>query len=243
MVENNLTGKTPVIGVVLLCRYSSSRLPGKIFMDIEGQPVISYIFERILSVVDKQNFCVATSVEPADDSIAGYCRSQNVRVFRGSLQNVADRFLQAALTANWDYAVRINGDNLFVETDVMRHLMQLAASGQYDFLSNTHNKTFPQGMSVEIVNTAFFRKAYKNFRVPEDFEHITYFFHNNKAGRFFYYDNESCPEARGLKFAIDEQKDLDLCRQLMASMKASHLQYKMKEIVQLYKTIQHDVDA
>jgi len=228
------------VGVVLLCRYSSSRLPGKIFREIEGKPIIDYIIERILSVVPQQDFCVATSEEKTDDAIAAYCEKRGIYVFRGSLKDVASRFIQAASSQGWDYAVRINGDNLFVETDVLKHLIGLARTGQYDFLTNTHHKTFPQGMSVEVVNTQFFRQAYSQFSQPEDFEHVTFFLHHHEVGKYFFYDNETCPEAIGLKFAIDEEKDLELGRSIIAAMKDSHLKYKMKEIVQLYKQLRNE---
>lgn len=225
------------IGVILLCRFSSSRLPGKIFREMEGRPLIDFITERILSVVPKEDLIVATSVDPTDDVIAAYCQDRGLICHRGSLNDVALRFLEAGTKMNWDYAVRINGDNLFVATDVMQTLMAKARTGQYDFLSNTHNKTFPQGMSVEIVKLSFFREMYRKFSSKEDFEHVTYYLHRHDEGNKFYLDNTEYPGAGDLKFAIDEQKDFDLCQKIMARFSASHLDYTMPRILEIYKQI------
>ena len=66
------------IGVILLCRFSSTRLPGKIFREMEGRPLIDFIIERILSVVPKEDFIVATSVDPSDDVIVSYCQERGI---------------------------------------------------------------------------------------------------------------------------------------------------------------------
>lgn len=221
----------------MLCRYSSSRLPGKIMRHICGRPIIDYIVERITSVVSPLNMCVATSTDASDDIIEDYCREKGLNCYRGSLTDVAKRFLDAALANGWDYAVRINGDNFFVETNVLKHLMGKAITGQFDFLSNTHGKTFPQGMSVEIVKTSFYAEAYRRFSRPEDFEHVTIYLHKNGIGNYYFYDNETCPRAVGLKFAIDEEKDFMLCESLFKAMQGSHLAYNMKEIVGLYEEL------
>lgn len=208
--------------------------------EINHRPVIDYITERILTVTDREQFCIATSTDLSDDIIYKYCQENDLKCYRGSLTNVAGRFLEAAVENQWDYAVRINGDNFFVETNVLRLFLEKAQTGEYDFLSNTHNKTFPQGMSVEAVRTEFYQKAYLQFSEPEDFEHVTFFLHVNNIGKYFFYDNTTCPEATGLKFAIDEEKDFLLCKKLLSKMGDNYLGYNMKEILNLYKQIDHE---
>lgn len=228
------------VGVILLCRFSSSRLPGKIMREIGGRPIIDYIVERILTVVDKEHFTIATSDDVTDDRIEEYCKRNNLNCFRGSLSNVSKRFLECALHFNWDYALRINGDNFFVETDVMKHFIDVSATGQYDFLSNTHNKTFPQGMSVESVRVSYYKDAFRKFSSEEDFEHVTYYMHHLPAGNFYYYDNTTVPGAGKLKFAIDEQKDFDLCARIFSRFTKPHVHYKMKEIIDIYKSLDNE---
>ncbi len=225
------------IGVVLLCRYSSTRLPGKIFREIKGKPIIEYIVERILSSVDRSHFIIATSKEKSDDKIEEYCLHNNLNCYRGSLEDVAGRFLEAGTLMGWDYAVRINGDNLFVATDVLKVLMREAKLNKFDFITNTHGKTFPQGMSVEIVRMGFFRNAYKLFKTNDDFEHVTFYLHRNKIGEYLFWDNTEYPEAGQLKFAIDEQKDFDLCSRIFDRFTRPQVEYMMPQILDIYKKI------
>jgi spore coat polysaccharide biosynthesis protein SpsF len=103
------------IGIIVLCRYSSSRLPGKILLPLYGKPILEYILEKITSVVPKDSVVVCTSDLKTDDSISTYCTDKGYNCFRGSLDNVAQRFLNCADHYQFDYIVRINGDNLFLD--------------------------------------------------------------------------------------------------------------------------------
>ena len=85
------------IGFVIICRYNSSRLPGKILMEINGKSILQYIIERLSLVVPENNIVVATSEEKTDNPIAEYCIKNKINVFRGSLDNVALRFLNCGI--------------------------------------------------------------------------------------------------------------------------------------------------
>lgn len=224
-----------------MCRYTSSRLPGKILREINGKPIITYIIERLLTVVERDQIVVTTSEESADNKIVEYCNQNKLQVFRGSLNNVSERFLNCATENNFDYAVRINGDNLFTEMEVLTEMIKQAKTGEYDYLTNTKDRTFPQGMSVEIVRTSFYQKVFKNFKTDMDFEHVTWYFHQNpEVGKHFYFHNGICPEAKGLKFAIDEQKDFDLASRIIAKMDKDHTNYNLQGIYELYKQVQNE---
>lgn len=228
-------------GIILLCRYTSSRLPGKILKEINGKPIISYILERLQTVVDKDDIVITTSTESTDNEIVEYCNQNNFQVYRDSLHNVAERFLNCALEYGFDYAVRINGDNLFAEMEVLDTMIKQAVTGEYDYLTNTKNRTFPQGMSVEIVRTAFYQEVYKDFSTDMDFEHVTWYLHQNpEVGKHFYYHNGICPEAKGVKFAIDEQKDFDLASSIISKMDKNHTHYNLQGIYELYKQVQNE---
>ena len=92
-------------------------------------------------------------------------------------------------------------------------------------------------MSVEAVRVAYYAEVYKQFSSEEDFEHVTYYMHQLSEGRFYFYDNTSIPGAGALKFAIDEQKDFDLCEKIFLRFDRHHTNYKMKEIIEIYKNL------
>lgn len=220
-------------GIVVLCRFNSSRLPGKILAEIDGKPLLTYILERLkLSKFSKQ-IIIATSEESSDDPIANFCTENGYKYFRGSLQNVAERFLCAAESEKLDYAVRVNGDNIFADPGIIDQAIETAISGSFDFVSNVKSRTYPTGMSVEVVKTSFYRRSLVKFNEARFIEHVTLFFYENEnEGDFYFFINHGFTEAHGFKLAVDCQADLDFVSLLLRKM-GDHTKYDWKQIVEL----------
>lgn len=222
------------VGIIILCRYDSSRLPGKILRKIADKPILAYIYERLRLCADPTEITVATSVEPSDDPIYRYCCDLNIQCFRGSKEDVSERFLLCSESNKFDYAIRINGDNLFADTNVISSMIKIARGGQYDFISNVKGRTFPIGQSVEIVKSSFYRDIYSMMTSSESREHVTlYLYQNENLGKRYYYQNESLPEARRLKLAIDDKDDFDRAQGIINRMKEVHTRYNLREILEL----------
>lgn len=223
------------IGIIVLCRLNSSRLPGKILSHINGKPLITYILERLSKSKYNGNIVIATSRNQTDQPIEDYCIKNNTSYYRGSLENVSERFLKCAIQHRFDYAVRINGDNLFTDPSLIDEYCDLAMSGDFDLISNVPNRTYPSGMSVEVIKVSFMRKIAANFKKKKYREHVTlYFYENLASGHFKFIENNDVPEARGLKLAIDHLFDLNLVSNLLKKMDKNHIHYNWKEIVNLY---------
>ena len=204
------------IGVVIICRYSSERLPGKILCNINGRTVLSHIVERIKKAAPKIPIVIATSEESSDDPIASYCRRSGLEYFRGSLDDVADRFLSCAESYGWEYAVRINGDNLFIDFNSLREMLAIAGTGNYDFVTNVPGRTFPYGMSIEIVRTKFYCSEIANTEDADHHEHVTsWLYEHPDTGHCYVYKNKVCPEAAGMRLALDTPEDLNNARRIM----------------------------
>lgn len=226
------------IGVQVICRNNSSRLPGKILKEIQGKPVLQYIIERIETVVDRNSIVISTSIEDTDNTIVEYCKMNKLNYYRGSLNNVAERFLQCALQYGFDYTVRINGDNIFVDPFLLNKMIDIAATGKYDFISNVKNRTFPKGMSVEIVRTDYYKKRFDSFNSPRDFEHVTInLYENEKKEKYYYVINDICHEASGLQLALDTHEDFVKIEAVINQIEGSHINYGLKEIFNIYESI------
>lgn len=226
------------IGAIIFSRYNSTRLPGKVLKEINGKPLILYIYERLLTVFDKENIVIATSDEKTDDPIFDFCTKNEINCFRGSLNDVAKRFLDCSLKYNFDYAFRVTGDSIFVDKIVLNEMKLLVEENKYDLISNRKNRTFPVGMSVDILKTSFYKEMYSKFNKDGHFEHVTtYFFENENQFNIKYYFNNICPEAGGIHFAIDEKSDFDLAEKIIRKFEKNHTEYGIKEIYQLYKDL------
>jgi spore coat polysaccharide biosynthesis protein SpsF len=224
------------VGIIILCRYDSSRLPGKILREIRGKPILQYIYERVQKAVLPESIVVATSAEASDNPIVEYCKAQDIQVFRGSKNNVAQRFLDCSNTYGFDFCTRINGDNLFVDSDLLRKMLAIAEGSNYDFISNVRARTFPRGMSIEIVRRVFYEQAVKEFDKPEYFEHVTLFFYEHEHyGCQLHITNQDCSEAAGINLAIDTPDDLKKAESLISRMTSDHSNYQLKEIFELMR--------
>ncbi|RYE43047.1 MAG: hypothetical protein EOP24_30135 [Hyphomicrobiales bacterium] len=219
------------MGIVVLCRYGSERLPGKILRELHGRPLLSYIVERVRKGASACPVVVATSDEAPDDPIAAYCRRAGIECFRGSLGDVAQRFLDCAESHGWDFAVRINGDNLFVDPATLNAMLAVAQTDAFDFVTNVPGRTFPFGMSVEIVRTSFYRSAMRDAREAPHREHVTSWLYDHPGvGRRYVYQNRTCPEAAGLQLAVDTAEDFELASRILAAAGPYHANLGLAEI-------------
>lgn len=227
------------IGIIVICRYNSSRLPGKILKEIEGKPLLSYILERLDQSEHKENIVIATSDQTTDNPIVEYSQVHGIPYFRGDLNNVSQRFADCMSHFNFDYGVRINGDNIFTDAKLVDKAIDLICLQNYDFVSNVKGRTFPTGMSVEVVNADFYRKISKKFTKERYREHVTlYFYEHEDAGNFLFFTNDEMEEAKGLKMAVDTQEDFNFVSEIIKNMDKPHYSYDWKAITRIYKNEQ-----
>jgi len=225
---------------IILCRFDSNRLPGKILMEIEGKPILRHIYDRLLLCAEPQQIVVATSERPQDDPIFHYSSENNIQCFRGSFKNVAQRFLDCAKLHHADYIARINGDNFFVPTAVINEMSDAAKSRSYDFLTNVKNRTFPKGMSVEMVRTVFYENQYRQFHRGDHFEHVTLYLYENQPKNSFFLYNRAYPQAAGLPLAIDDEADFARVSEIYHRLKTEDLAVTLKNICLLYNEMKSE---
>lgn len=226
------------IGIAVLCRYSSTRLPGKVLKPMAGKPLLQHILNRLDQLEPRRLVVVATSEDSSDDAIANYCTGQRIDYFRGSLTNVADRFLQVALKYDWDYIVRINGDNLFVDLEALQHLLEKAETGDYDFLTTVKGRTFPFGMSIEIVRTDFYANVVKQLEEEKYREHVTLYLYDHPGeGERYYLYNTKYPGLSGKQMAIDTPEDFARASRILDRLAPNQYRYSLGDLAKIYEDL------
>ncbi len=228
------------LGVLILCRYNSTRLPGKILKPIQGKPILQYLHEKINLVVARDQIIICTSTESSDDPIIDFCRREKYNFFRGSLNNVAKRFLDCGQHYQFDFIVRINGDNLFLDPFLLKGMISETMKNEFDFVTNVWKRTYPKGMSIEIVRTKYYANMFNQYFTNKNhFEHVTIYFYEYfdelKSVKCFY--NRSIPEAAGIQLAIDTQYDFDLAENIITKFEKPHTEYSFEEIFHLWEKI------
>jgi len=224
------------VGVVILCRYSSSRLPGKILLPVNGKPILTHIVERVRR--SGLPIMVATSDQTSDDMIEQHCRLIEVDCFRGSLDNVAERFLRAAESQGWRYVARINGDNLFVDAELLSEMAQIAASGNYELVTNVPGRSYPPGASIEIVDVKIYAALATGFTDQRHREHVTLFLYDHpESCRSYIHANPWRKEMAGLNLAIDTEEDYLRAQRIAAALPEPLQDRSLIEIINAEKRL------
>ena len=195
-------------GIVLLARMSSRRLPGKVLCTLSnGKSVLEFIVSRLAKA--KFEVALAISNDAMDDPLCRKGLDLGIRVFRGGLNNVAKRFYECAEWSGLDYAFRINGDNVFTDPQLICQLHSKVMAESSDFGSNVEGRTFPTGMSVELVNVDFYGSILPKIVDVNHQEHVTsWLYANPTIGRRSYIFNEKYPGLNNAKLALDTFDDL-----------------------------------
>lgn len=210
---NNLPTKS---GFVILSRYSSQRLPGKALQLIGDVPLLGRIITKIRLAFPQTPVVVATSIEPSDNPIQELAEKFGAHCYRGSLPNVALRFLEASEKFNFQYAIRITGDSLYIDPAIVKRVMSDANESDFTLASNRKFKMYPVGQTVEIVQAEKFKKYYSEFKTDDDFEHVTDFFYRHESllkEKIIHHQN---PDGvfRELSMAIDTPDDFKMAQKI-----------------------------
>ena len=160
---------------------SSSRLPGKILADIAGQPMLQRVFIRTSRAASVTETIFATTTDPSDDPVAGYCDFSGIPFTRGSLYDVLDRYYQTAKQANANVVVRITADCPVIDPALIDDVVQTLLEGEYDFVGNRlpppWHRTYPIGLDVEACRFKNLAQAWKDAKEPQHREHVMPYFY------------------------------------------------------------------
>jgi spore coat polysaccharide biosynthesis protein SpsF len=168
------------VGVIIQARMGSTRLPGKVMRPILGKPMLEILIERLKRSKRRVSLIIATTQNKNDDIIAELARRLEVACFRGSQEDVLDRYYKAAKEYNMDVIVRITSDCPLADPALMDALIDYYfANPQIDYVSNTLKRTYPRGFDVEVFSFASLEKAAKEANKAYQREHVTPFIEEN----------------------------------------------------------------
>jgi len=224
------------VGAIIVCRLDSKRLPGKVLRTARGKPLLWYIISQCQELkIPENNIIVATSARKLDDPIADYCEQENVRVFRGSADDVADRIIKCSMANKLKYFIRVNADSPFLEPSLINHACDVATSSDYEIVTNLYPRTFPYGVSIELVRTDVFQAAYEQMSTPEHFEHVTLFFYQNME-RFRYYNITSDGDNLSkIRLTVDTEQDWQEFERIVNEVGEQWKSLSYLDAVELYR--------
>ena len=166
---------------IIQARMGSTRLPGKVLLDLGGDTVLARVVRRVRRSKLVGNVIVATTNNAQDAAIVAECRRLDVRCFRGEELDVLDRYHRAAEVVNADAIVRITSDCPLIEPEVSDKVIQVFMDRNADYASNTLTRTYPRGLDTEIVTSAALARAWREAQRDYQRVHVTPYLYENPA--------------------------------------------------------------
>lgn len=209
-------------------RMSSRRLPGKVLAPIAGEPMLARVLSRVSQADTLAETWVLTSDDESDDPIAQFCSTHRVPCFRGSLDDVLDRFAQAAELAEPDIIVRVTADCPLLDPAVIDQTVQVLLQSPaiaYAATRMPERRTFPLGIDVEVFRREGLRQAARLALDDYQREHVTPWFYDGSQGKEIAHV-EPDQDLSGHRWTVDTPEDLAFIRALWPKLPTKDLGYE-----------------
>jgi len=196
---------------IIQARMGSTRLSGKVLMEISGQSMLAWVVNRTRRARKIDEVVVATSLSPRDDVIAAECNTFGVSIFRGSENDVLDRYYRAADEFQADIVVRITSDCPLIDPVVIDGVVGEFNSTVVDYASNTLERGYPRGLDVEVFSQVALEEAWRRADRPHERVHVTPYIHGNPDQ--FRLHSVLCEDDHSdLRWTVDTTADLQVVR-------------------------------
>ncbi|MFI5219121.1 MAG: cytidylyltransferase domain-containing protein [Bacteroidia bacterium] len=203
-------------GIITQARTTSTRLPGKVLLEVNGKTLLQHHIERL--AWSNLPMYVATTVNKTDDSISEFCKNAGIDYFRGDEKNVLSRFYLCALHFRLDVIVRVTSDCPLIDGGLISKAMQqyLAWNDMNIYYSNCLQRTFPRGFDFEIFSFSALDDAYQNAKEPYDLEHVTPFINHNKSEKIQLKHFLNDTDESRFNISVDTSGDFDRVKKLIS---------------------------
>lgn len=210
--------------LITQARKGSTRLPGKILKKVQDKELLRIQLERLKKCKGIDKIIVATTTEAWDEEIANLVNNWGFDSFRGSENNVLDRYYQAVLDSNYkpSWIVRITSDNPLIDPELVDQVVEFAKLNNVDYVSNGFENQYPDGQDVEVFKFSALKKAWKEAKLDSEREHVTPYIRNNSnvlGGTLFSAKNFPCEkDFSNIRMTVDEDPDFKVIEKLITNL-------------------------
>ncbi|MFQ5638718.1 MAG: cytidylyltransferase domain-containing protein [bacterium] len=221
---------------IIQARMGSTRLPGKVLMDIAGKPVLTHVIERVRAAQRIEHIVVATTNKVLDTAIIDVAKTHQVEYYAGSEDDVLERYYRTACLFNAGVVVRITADCPLIDPNIIDKTVEkfLDADGRLDYVST--DDTFPDGLDTEVFSFSALTDAWKHARLQSEREHVTPYIYNNPE-RFRIATIHHNVDLGHLRLTLDQVEDLILIREIFERAKSFNVGYTyLEEVLEILET-------
>ena len=219
---------------IIQARIGSSRFPGKVMKKYKGETYLQILIKRLKRSKRIQKIIVATSLNSEDLKIVNLCKKLNISCFRGSNDDVIDRFYQISKKLNSKNIIRITADCPLIDPKIVDQIVKEYFSRNVSYATNTMPPTYPDGLDVEIFSFSALKTAWHISRKNKNLrEHVTTYIRESK--KFKKFNLSLKDDFSFLRLTLDEPKDLKVINYVLSKFKKNFL-FSFEDIIKIYKS-------
>jgi spore coat polysaccharide biosynthesis protein SpsF len=222
---------------IIQARISSTRLSGKVLLPILGEPLLLKMVERVAAAKLVGTVAVATSTSIEDDAIENLCQQSGIQVYRGSKLDLLDRHYQCALKYKADVVVKIPSDCPLIDPATIDEVLNvfLNSNEGFDYMSNLHPATYPDGNDVEVMSFTALENAWVNAHAKLELEHTTPYLWENpdkfKIGNVTW--EMGLDYSMSHRWTIDYREDYEFINQVYKALYPTNKYFSINDILKL----------
>jgi len=222
------------ITAIIQARMGSTRLPNKVMKKAANKPLIQHLIERLSNSSLIEEIVLATTQRPIDDALAEFIQGLGYKVFRGSENDVLDRYYQAAKEIKTDVVVRITGDCPLIDYQVTDTVIQCFLENDYDYVSNVDPPSYPDGLDTEVFTFNALKKAWQEAPEKHEREHVTPYI--RESGLFKTGGVSNDVDLSAQRWTVDEPEDYELVKTIIEDLGASGEYFCMDDVLRYKRT-------
>ena len=227
------------IAAIIQARITSTRLPGKVLMDIEGKPMLWHVINRLKLSKKINEIILAIPNTKENDILEKFAKDNKVKYFKGSEEDVLSRYYEAAKEFKSDIVVRITSDCPLIDPQVVDLVIEKHLNSGADYTSNVLQRTFPRGLDIEVFNFKVLEKTQKEARKNYQREHVTpYIYEHPEIFELQHIEAKGKLRRPELRLTVDTKEDLKLIREIYRHLYKLRKIFYTEEIIDLFNNHQ-----
>lgn len=196
---------------------NSTRLPGKILLKIMSRPLLSYQVERLRLCRRIDDIIIATTTNEEDDPVTELAQNEGLKCYRGSEDDVLDRYYRASRKYNVKHIMRITGDCPLVQADICDRIVDVYFNSGADYVHT--GETFAEGLDCEVVSFHALSQVCRGERLKSEHEHVTLYIRNHpEKFRIITVENET--DDSKYRITVDEKEDFLVVKAIFENLYA-----------------------
>lgn len=222
---------------IIQARFGSTRLPGKIFKDLCGKPILRHVVNRLSHSKFLDKIIIATTTLPEDDLVEKFCVENNILFSRGSSEDVLSRYYEAAKKFEADIIIRITSDCPVIDPQILDNMIEefiaINKTEQLDYMSNSIRRTFPRGLDVEIFTFDVLEKIFNEANQTYEREHVTPYIYQH-PGIFKIKNFAGEKDYSFHRWTVDTPEDYELIKKIYEALYDPKKIFLFEDILKLF---------